>query len=151
MEENRKTELMNLAGRLERLRRLMGQDMPQPVQQSAPAVEEGEKQEKMLMAAIPFLDQEYQRDLYGSGAAHGNAADAHRRRPSGPQPGYSAAICAQKADAFSHSPLPVPRRTDKTGYPHACYGRKGDPHTKGGIGWTGQRHKWKRWARNGCG
>lgn len=65
MEENRKTELMNLAGRLERLRRLMGQDMPQPVQQSAPAVEEeGEKQEKMLMAAIPFLDQEYQRDLY---------------------------------------------------------------------------------------
>ena len=28
MEENRKTELMNLAGRLERLRRLMGQDMP---------------------------------------------------------------------------------------------------------------------------
>lgn len=64
MEENRKTELMNLAGRLERLRRLMGQDMPQPVQQSAQAVEEGEKQEKMLMAAIPFLDQEYQRDLY---------------------------------------------------------------------------------------
>ena len=64
MEENRKTELMHLAGRLERLRRLMGQDMPQPVQQSAPAVEEGEKQEKMLMAAIPFLDQEYQRDLY---------------------------------------------------------------------------------------
>lgn len=64
MEENRKTELMNLAGRLERLRRLMGQDMPQPVQQSAPAVEEGEKREKMLMAAIPFLDQEYQRDLY---------------------------------------------------------------------------------------
>lgn len=65
MEENRKTELMNLAGRLERLRRLMGQDMPQPVQQFAPAVEEeGEKQEKMLMAAIPFLDQEYQRDLY---------------------------------------------------------------------------------------
>lgn len=65
MEENRKTELMNLAGRLERLRRLMGQDMPQPVQQSAPAVEEeGEKQEKMLMAAIPFLDQEYQRNLY---------------------------------------------------------------------------------------
>lgn len=65
MEENRKTELMNLAGRLERLRRLMGQDMPQPVQQSALAVEEeGEKQEKMLMAAIPFLDQEYQRDLY---------------------------------------------------------------------------------------
>ena len=64
MEENRKTELMNLAGRLERLRRLMGQDMPQPVQQSAPAVEEeGEQQEKMLMAAIPFLDQEYQRDL----------------------------------------------------------------------------------------
>ena len=47
MEENRKTELMNLAGRLERLRRLMGQDMPQPVQQSAPAVEEGEKQEKV--------------------------------------------------------------------------------------------------------
>ena len=65
MEENRKTELMNLAGRLERLRRLMGQDMPQTPQQSAPAVEEeGEKQEKMLMAAIPFLDQEYQRDLY---------------------------------------------------------------------------------------
>lgn len=65
MEENRKTELMNLAGRLERLRRLMGQDMPQASQQSAPAVEEeGEKQEKMLMAAIPFLDQEYQRDLY---------------------------------------------------------------------------------------
>lgn len=65
MEENRKTELMNLAGRLERLRRLMGQDMPQAQQQSAPAVEEeGEKQEKMLMAAIPFLDQEYQRDLY---------------------------------------------------------------------------------------
>lgn len=65
MEENRKTELMQLAGRLERLRRLMGQDMPQSVQQSAPAVEEeGEKQEKMLMAAIPFLDQEYQRDLY---------------------------------------------------------------------------------------
>ena len=65
MEENRKTELMNLAGRLERLRRLMGQDMPQAPQQSAPAVEEeGKKQEKMLMAAIPFLDQEYQRDLY---------------------------------------------------------------------------------------
>lgn len=65
MEENRKTELMNLAGRLERLRRLMGQDMPQTPQQTAPAVEEeGEKQEKMLMAAIPFLDQEYQRDLY---------------------------------------------------------------------------------------
>lgn len=65
MEENRKTELMNLAGRLERLRRLMGQDMPQAPQQSAPAVEEeGEKQENMLMAAIPFLDQEYQRDLY---------------------------------------------------------------------------------------
>ena len=65
MEENRKTELMHLAGRLERLRRLMGQDMPQTPQQTAPAVEEeGEKQEKMLMAAIPFLDQEYQRDLY---------------------------------------------------------------------------------------
>ena len=30
----------------------------------APVAEEGEKQEKMLMAAIPFLDQEYQRDLY---------------------------------------------------------------------------------------
>lgn len=65
MEENRKTELMNLAGRLERLRRLMGQDMPQSVQQTAPAMEEErEKQENMLMAAIPFLDQEYQRDLY---------------------------------------------------------------------------------------
>lgn len=65
MEENRKTELMHLAGRLERLRRLMGQDMPQTPQQTMPAVEEeGEKQEKMLMAAIPFLDQEYQRDLY---------------------------------------------------------------------------------------
>ena len=64
MEENRKTELMQLAGRLERLRRLMGQDTPQEASQSAPAVEEeGEKQEKMLMAAIPFLDQEYQRDL----------------------------------------------------------------------------------------
>ena len=48
---------MNLAGRLERLRRLMGQDVPQAPQQSMPAVEEGEKQEKMLMAAIPFLDQ----------------------------------------------------------------------------------------------
>lgn len=54
MEENRKTELMNLAGRLERLRRLMGQDMPQPVQQSAPAVEEGEKQEKKC-SWQPFL------------------------------------------------------------------------------------------------
>ncbi|WP_418441838.1 hypothetical protein [Anaerotignum lactatifermentans] len=65
MEENRNMELMNLAGRLERLRRLMGQDMPQSVQQTAPAMEEErEKQEKMLMAAIPFLDQEYQRDLY---------------------------------------------------------------------------------------
>lgn len=64
MEENRKTELMNLAGRLERLRRLMGQDTPQEVSQSVPAMEEGEKQENMLMAAIPFLDQEYQRDLY---------------------------------------------------------------------------------------
>lgn len=64
MEENRKTELMNLAGRLERLRRLMGQDTPQEVSQSVPAMEEGEKQEKMLMAAIPFLDQGYQRDLY---------------------------------------------------------------------------------------
>ena len=65
MEENRKTELMHLAGRLERLRRLMGQDMPQASRQSAPAVEEeGEKRENILMAAIPFLDQEYQRDLY---------------------------------------------------------------------------------------
>lgn len=85
------------------------------------------------------------------GAAHGNAADADRRRPSGAESGYPAALCAQKADAFSHSPLPVPRRTDKTGYPYARYGRKGDSHTKGGIGWTGQRHKWRRWARNGCG
>ena len=64
MEENRKTELIQLAGRLERLRRLMGQELPQPAQQSVPTMEEGEKQEKMLMAAIPFLDQEYQRNLY---------------------------------------------------------------------------------------
>lgn len=64
MEENRKTELMQLAGRLERLRRIMGQEQPQEVPQSASAMEEGEKQEKILMAAIPFLDQEYQRDLY---------------------------------------------------------------------------------------
>lgn len=64
MEENRKTELMQLAGRLERLRRLMGQDIPQEASQPVPAMEEGEKQENMLMAAIPFLDQEYQRDLY---------------------------------------------------------------------------------------
>lgn len=64
MEENRKTELMHLAGRLERLRRLMGQDTPQEASQPVPAMEEGEKQENMLMAAIPFLDQEYQRDLY---------------------------------------------------------------------------------------
>lgn len=63
MEENRKTELMHLAGRLERLRRLMGQDIPQEVPQ-APLAEDGEQQEKMLMAAIPFLDQTYQRDLY---------------------------------------------------------------------------------------
>ena len=49
MEENRKTELMHLAGRLERLRRLMGQDMPQTPQQTTPAVEEeGEKQEKKI-------------------------------------------------------------------------------------------------------
>lgn len=62
MEENRKTELMQLAGRLARLRRLMGQEAsPQPM----PATEEeGEKQEKVLMAAIPFLDQAYQRELY---------------------------------------------------------------------------------------
>lgn len=85
------------------------------------------------------------------GAAHGNAADADRRRSSGTQSGYPAAICAQKADAFRHSPLPVPKGTNKTGYPHACHGRKGNPHTKGGIGWTGQRHKWRLWARNGCG
>lgn len=65
MEENRKTELLGLAGRLERLRRLMGQDMPQTAQQPVPtSAEDGEKQEKILMAAIPFLDQEYQRDLY---------------------------------------------------------------------------------------
>ena len=64
MEENRKTELMHLAGRLERLRRLMGQNTPQEASQPVPAMEEGEKQENMLMAAIPFLDQEYQRDLY---------------------------------------------------------------------------------------
>ena len=65
MEENRNMELMNLAGRRERLRRVMGQDMRQCVQQTGPAMEEErEKQEKMLMAAIPFLDQEYQRDLY---------------------------------------------------------------------------------------
>ena len=64
MEENRKTELMHLAGRLERLRRLMGQDTPQEASQPVPALEDGEKQENMLMAAIPFLDQEYQRDLY---------------------------------------------------------------------------------------
>ena len=64
MEENRKTELMQLAGRLERLRRIMGQEQPQEVPQSASAMEEGEKQEKILMAAIPFLDQEYQRNLY---------------------------------------------------------------------------------------
>lgn len=64
MEENRKTELMQLAGRLERLRRLMGQDTPQEGSQTVPTAEEEEKQENILLAAIPFLDQEYQRDLY---------------------------------------------------------------------------------------
>ena len=141
MEENRKTELMNLAGRLERLRRLMGQDMPQPVQQSAPAVEEeGEKQEKMLMAAIPFLDQEYQRDLY----VVVRLMEMRRMLTGG-------VLQARSRDTLPPSVRRRQMLSAKTGYPHACYGRKGDPHTKGGIGWTGQRHKWKRWARNGCG
>lgn len=62
MEETQKNELMHLAGRLARLRRLMGQEA---APQTAPMTEEeGERQEKMLMAAIPFLDQAYQRELY---------------------------------------------------------------------------------------
>ena len=148
MEENRKTELMNLAGRLE------AHGAGYAAACTAVCAGSGGGRGKAgenAHGSHSVSGSGVSKGSVCSGAAHGNAADAHRRRPSGPQPGYSAAICAQKADAFSHSPLPVPRRTDKTGYPHACYGRKGDPHTKGGIGWTGQRHKWKRWARNGCG
>ena len=109
MEENRKTELMHLAGRLERLRRLMGQDTPQEASQPVPAMEEGGKAGEHAYGSHSVSGSGVSKGSVCGGAAHGNAADADRRRSSGTQPEYPAAICAQKADAFRHSPLPVPR------------------------------------------
>lgn len=55
--------------RMERLKRLMGN--PQPVQKPAPMEQQEEttlfarnQQESMIAAAIPFLDREYQREIY---------------------------------------------------------------------------------------
>lgn len=61
------TEGMQMLSRLERLRRLMGGSSP--IEQTEPSMEatsvfDETKGERMLFAAIPFLDQEYQKDLY---------------------------------------------------------------------------------------
>lgn len=58
-------DALKMVGRLERLQRLMGSEAAP----SAPKKEEADlfirsQNEAMITAAIPFLNQEYQRDLY---------------------------------------------------------------------------------------
>lgn len=58
-------DAMKLMGRLERLKRLMGSETTPsvPPKEGADLFRRSQK-EAMITAAIPFLDREYQRDLY---------------------------------------------------------------------------------------
>ena len=60
-------EILQMIRRMERLKRLMGS--AQPMQSPAPMEEKEElfgrsRNENMISAAIPFLNQEYQKELY---------------------------------------------------------------------------------------
>lgn len=59
-------ESLQMLQRMERLRRLMGmeQQETQPQEEGEHSIFSETKGEKILCAAIPFLDQEYQKDLY---------------------------------------------------------------------------------------
>ncbi len=57
-------EGLQMLRRAERLRRLMGSQPSAEPPEGEPSVFEETKNERMLFAAIPFLDQEYQKDLY---------------------------------------------------------------------------------------
>lgn len=66
-------DALRMLERMERLRRLMGnaagperqeKPLPLPEKKEAPPLFAGSVGENMIAAAIPFLDQEYQKDLY---------------------------------------------------------------------------------------
>ena len=62
-------DALKMIQRMERLKRLMGTPLPAQKQTEAePEVQENtfgrNRSENMISAAIPFLDREYQRDLY---------------------------------------------------------------------------------------
>lgn len=63
------TDALQMLTRMERLKRLMGTPAPQEKSRAAAAPEEigllaRNRHENMISAAIPFLDQEYQKDIY---------------------------------------------------------------------------------------
>lgn len=61
-------DALQMLQRMERLKRLMGTPAPQERSQTAAREELGlfarSRNENMISAAIPFLDQEYQKDIY---------------------------------------------------------------------------------------
>ena len=58
-------EAMQLLQRMERLKRLMGTPMQKPpAEVEQPELFCRNRQEEMLSAAIPFLDREYQKEMY---------------------------------------------------------------------------------------
>ncbi|MBM6829904.1 hypothetical protein H9X85_10155 [Anaerotignum lactatifermentans] len=87
-------EGLQMLRRVERLRRLMGGSPP--AEQAEPPAEgtsvfDETKGERMLFAAIPFLDQEYQKDLYVvvrlmqmRRVLEGSALEARSRREESP-------------------------------------------------------------------
>ena len=60
-------DALKMLQRMERLKRLMGTPLPKPAESRTEIQENSfgrNRNENMISAAIPFLDQEYQRDLY---------------------------------------------------------------------------------------